>query len=131
MHSELEKEISEEIGLREPPINVLTRPFQEFFKVEASSGIILMVVTAAALLLANSPWAADYFHLLETYLSVTFGQFDVSLSLLHWINDGLMAIFFFLVGLEIKREVLIGELSSPRKAALPIAAAIGGMLIPA
>ena len=131
MHSELEKEISEEIGLREPPINVLTRPFQEFFKVEASSGIILMVVTAAALLLANSPWAADYFHLLETYLSVTFGQFDVSLSLLHWINDGLMAIFFFLVGLEIKREVLIGELSSPRKAALPIAAAIGGMLVPA
>ena len=131
MHSDLEKEISQEIGLHEPRISVLTRPFQEFFKIEASSGIILMVATVIALLLANSPWAADYFHLLETYLSVTFGQFEVSLSLLHWINDGLMAVFFFLVGLEIKREVLIGELSSPRKAALPIAAAIGGMLVPA
>ena len=131
MHSDLETEISQEIGLQEPRINVLTRPFQEFFKIEASSGIILMVATVIALLLANSPWAADYFHLLETYLSVTFGQFEVSLSLLHWINDGLMAVFFFLVGLEIKREVLIGELSSPRKAALPIAAAIGGMLVPA
>ena len=131
MHSELEKELADEIGLQEPPIHQFTRPFQEFFKVEASSGIILMAATAVALLLANSPWAAEYFHLLETYITIAFGQFDVSLSLLHWINDGLMAIFFFLVGLEIKREILIGELSSPRKAALPIAAAIGGMLLPA
>ena len=99
MHSDLEKELADEIGLQEPPIYQFTRPFQEFFKVEASSGIILMAATALALLLANSPWAADYFHLLETYITVAFGQFDVSLSLLHWINGGLMAIFFFLVGL--------------------------------
>ena len=131
MHSDLEKEMTSEIGLKEPPIYQLTRPFQEFFKIESSSGIILMAATVIALLLANSPWAAEYFHLLETYITIAFGQFDVSMSLLHWINDGLMAIFFFLVGLEIKREILIGELSSPRKAALPIAAAIGGMLFPA
>lgn len=131
MHSDFETEISQEIGLKEPRISQFTRPFQEFFKVEASSGILLLAVTAIALLLANSPRAEDYFHILHTEIAVVVGSYDVSMSLLHWINDGLMVVFFFLVGLEIKREILIGELSSPRKAALPIAAAIGGMLVPA
>jgi NhaA family Na+:H+ antiporter len=109
----------------------VVRPFQDFFRIEASSGILLLAFTGIALFLANSPWAESYFHFWETELAIVFGDFHLSMELLHWINDGLMAIFFFLVGLEIKREILIGELSSPRKAILPIFAAIGGMLFPA
>lgn len=84
-----------------------------------------------ALLWANSPWSEAYHHLWEIVLAIEIGDFVLSYSLHHWINEGLMAIFFFVVGLEIKREVLIGELSSPRKSALPIAGALGGMLVPA
>lgn len=109
----------------------LTSPLRAFAGREASGGILLMACTLVALVWANSPWAAGYFRLWHT--NVTFGSGAGSLSedLHFWINDGLMAVFFLLVGLEIKREILVGELASFRKAALPIAAAVGGMLVPA
>jgi len=113
------------------PIDRIFSPFQEFFQQEASSGVLLIVATVIALIWANSPWAASYVHLWETKITISFGTFGISKDLLHWINDGLMAVFFFVVGLEIKREVLVGELSSPRQAILPIIAAIGGMVVPA
>ena len=106
-------------------------PFQSFFKTEAAGGIVLLVAAAVALLWANSPFAASYQALWETYVTVGAGSFEISKPLLLWVNDGLMAIFFFVVGLEIKREVLAGELAEPRKAALAIAAALGGMVVPA
>ncbi|GAB4468388.1 MAG: Na+/H+ antiporter NhaA [Anaerolineae bacterium] len=106
--------------------------FNEFFKLESSSGILLLFFTVVALIWANSPWSASYFELWEhTYLTIGIGGWSLSETLIHWINDGLMAVFFFVVGMEIKREVLVGQLSSPRQAALPIAAAIGGMVLPA
>ena len=113
------------------PIDRLLSPFQEFFQQEASSGILLIVATLIALAWANSPWAETYIHLWEAKLSISIGPFGISKDIIHWINDGLMAVFFFVVGLEIKREVLVGELSSPRQAILPIVAAIGGMALPA
>jgi NhaA family Na+:H+ antiporter len=118
-------------SFREPPIDQILRPFQEFFRIEASSGIILLACTAVALIWANSPWADSYFNLRLAKLTIDIGGFGLSKPLILWINDGLMAIFFFLVGLEIKREILVGELSSPAKASLPFTAAIGGMLVPA
>jgi NhaA family Na+:H+ antiporter len=93
--------------------------------------VVLLACTILALAWANSPWAASYEALLETRITVAAGAAGLSKPLLLWINDGLMAIFFFLIGLEIKREILVGELSSPREAALPIAAALGGMVVPA
>jgi len=99
---------------------------------EALGGILLILATVIALVWANSPLGKYYFELWEkTYLSINLGGFEISKNLHHWINDGLMVMFFFVVGLEIKREVLIGELSSPKKSAMPIAAAIGGMVVPA
>ncbi len=112
-------------------MQTLIRPFQSFFKTEAAGGIVLLVAAALALLWANSPFAASYASLWETYVTVGAGSFEISKPLLLWVNDGLMAIFFFVVGLEIKREVLAGELAEPRKAALAIAAALGGMVVPA
>jgi NhaA family Na+:H+ antiporter len=109
----------------------LTAAFQDFAERGVLSGILLMVATAIALVWANSPWAASYFQFWEVELSIGFASQPITGSLHHWINDGLMAVFFLLVGLEIKRELLVGELSSFRHAALPIAAAIGGMLVPA
>ena len=106
-------------------------PFDRFFSIEASGGILLLIATVIALVWANSPWQENYHHLWETHLSFDIGRFHLSKSFHHWINDGLMAIFFFVVGLEIKREVLVGELSSVKKSSLPIAAALGGMVIPA
>lgn len=106
-------------------------PFRRFSRIEASGGIVLIACTLAALVWANSPLAPSYFALWETPVSLGFGGMVLSKSLLHWINDGLMAVFFFMVGLEIKREVLVGELGSPGQAALPVAAAIGGMAVPA
>ncbi|HEX6315330.1 MAG TPA: Na+/H+ antiporter NhaA [Gemmatimonadaceae bacterium] len=105
--------------------------FQDFLERGTLSGILLIASTVVALLWANSPWADSYLHLWETRISVGPVAAPSTLSLHHWINDGLMAVFFLLVGLEIKRELLVGELASPRQAALPIAAAIGGMVIPA
>lgn len=109
----------------------LLQPIVEFTHAQASSGIVLMACAAIALIWANSPWAESYFHLWETPVGFVFGPYAIEKSLHHWINDGLMAIFFLLVGLEIKREIIVGELSSMRQAALPIAAAIGGMIVPA
>jgi len=113
------------------PIDHILSPFQEFFNQEASSGILLIIATIIALIWANSGWSEAYQSLWHTNVTVSFGGFGISKDLLHWINDGLMAVFFFVVGLEIKREVLVGELASPRQAILPIVAAIGGMAIPA
>jgi Na+:H+ antiporter, NhaA family len=113
------------------PMERLVRPFQEFAKLEASGGILLIGCTVAALIWANSPWASSYFHLWHTNLTFGFAGKLLSEPLHFWINDGLMALFFLLVGLEIKREMLVGELASFRKAALPIAAALGGMIVPA
>jgi NhaA family Na+:H+ antiporter len=106
-------------------------PFEEFFQNEAAGGALLVVCACAALVVANSPWADPYHRLLATRVAVTPGGHELSLTVHQWINDGLMAVFFLLVGLEIKREMLAGELASPRQAALPIAAAIGGMVAPA
>ena len=105
--------------------------FQRFARAEAAGGLVLLACTALALAWANSPWAESYFHLWEVPLTIGTPAFGLTESLHHWINDGLMAVFFFLVGLEIKREMLVGELASLRQAALPIAAAIGGMVVPA
>ncbi|HEX2035187.1 MAG TPA: Na+/H+ antiporter NhaA [Chloroflexota bacterium] len=107
------------------------RPFRKFAHQEASGGVLLLLCTVLALVWANSPWADGYAALWHTPVTVGVGGFELSEDLLHWINDGLMAVFFFVVGLEIKRELLVGELASPRRAALPIAAAVGGMLVPA
>jgi len=104
---------------------------QRVFRHEAASGVVLMLASALALLLANSRFAASYDLLLSTRASVRIGDFGIEKPLLLWINDGLMAIFFLLVGLEIKREVLEGELSDRKRAILPVVAAIGGMAIPA
>jgi NhaA family Na+:H+ antiporter len=113
------------------PIDVLKSPFVRFAKVEAASGILLLAGAIAALLWANSPWERSYHALWNTEVSIGFGRLALSETCHEWINDGFMAVFFFLVGLEIKREVLIGELSSLRQAALPFIAALGGAIFPA
>jgi NhaA family Na+:H+ antiporter len=113
------------------PIQIITSPFVRFAKMEAAGGIVLLASTIAALIWSNSPWAHSYHDLLETKLTVGFGSFVVTENRHHWINDGLMSLFFFLVGLEIKREFLIGELSTLRRAAFPFIAALGGVIAPA
>jgi Na+:H+ antiporter, NhaA family len=116
---------------RERPVEKIVRPFQEFADKSSSGGILLIAAAIVALAWANSPWGDIYTKLWETKLSIGLGDFSIEKDLTHWINDGLMAVFFLVVGLEIKREILVGELSSPRRAALPIAAAIGGAVLPA
>ena len=116
---------------KETPAEIILRPFQEFAKVEACGGIILFIFTVGALYWANSKWAQSYHHLWEEIFTIGVGHFVLSKSLHHWINDGLMTIFFLIAGLEIKREIMVGELASFKKALLPIAAAIGGMVVPA
>ena len=113
------------------PIDRVLAPFEQFTALEASGGILLLAAAALALVWANSPWSASYFALWQTEIRVGAAGFDLAKPLILWINDGLMAVFFFVVGLEIKRELLVGELASPGKAALPIAAAVGGMAVPA
>lgn len=113
------------------PIQVITSPFTRFARTEAAGGIVLMAATFAALVWANSAWQHSYHHLLETDVSIGVGSLAVTANRHHWINDGLMSLFFFLVGMEIKREILVGELSSLRRAAFPILAAVGGMIVPA
>ncbi len=110
---------------------VVVMPVQEFIHQSTSGGVVLMLATILALLLANSPLREGYDALLHTYIGLTAGSFSLKLSLLHWINDGLMALFFLLVGLEIKRELIVGELSDARAAMLPVVAALGGALVPA
>jgi NhaA family Na+:H+ antiporter len=113
------------------PVEKIVRPFQEFADKESSGGLLLIAAAIVALVWVNSPWGNSYAELWGTKLSVGLGNLSLEKDLTHWINDGLMAVFFLLVGLEIKREILVGELSSPRRAALPIAAAIGGAGLPA
>ena len=115
----------------EKGFNQILTPFEEFIKRETTSGLLLMATALIALILANSAWAVHYQHLLHVSVSFSFGGWELDKSLHHWINDGLMTLFFFVVGLELKREILVGELSRPRQAALPIVAAIGGMVVPA
>jgi len=105
--------------------------FEWFVHSEVTGSILLLACTVVALVWANSPWAGTYSDLLHTYIGVSWGGAEFKLSLHHWINDGLMVIFFFVVGLEVKRELVVGELSSLRKATLPVAAAVGGMVVPA
>src|ERR687897_2471217 len=119
------------VAREQPPVERIVRPFQDFAHKQSSGGILLIVATAIALVWANSPWGESYAALWQTKLTVGVGDFSISKDLTHWINDGLMAVFFLVVGLEIKRELLVGELSSVRSAALPIAAALGGAVVPA
>src|SRR5271155_1278145 len=113
------------------PIDALTTPFVRFAKMEAAGGILLLASTIAALVWANSRWEQSYQAIWHAQESIGFGRFFLSESRHEWINDGLMSVFFFLVGLEIKREILIGELSSLRQAAFPFIAALGGTIVPA
>jgi NhaA family Na+:H+ antiporter len=113
------------------PVEQIVRPFQYFADKASSGGILLIAAAIVALVWANSPWGQSYTGFWGTELSVSLGPFSIEEDLTHWINDGLMAVFFLVVGLEIKREILVGELSSPRRAALPLAAAIGGAVLPA
>ena len=114
-----------------PPIDFITSPFTRFARMEAAGGILLLVATAAALFWANSRWEHSYHEIWFTQATITLGSVSLSETRHEWVNDGLMSIFFFLVGLEIKRELLIGELSSFRQAAFPFMAAIGGSIVPA
>jgi len=112
-------------------INYLSKPFIWFFKLEAASGLVLLFAAIIALIISNSALSDLYFSTLNEYLFIGINNFGLKLSVIHWINDALMAIFFFFVTLEIKREFLQGELSNIRQALLPIIAAVGGMLVPA
>ena len=112
-------------------INYLTAPFKWFFKLEAASGLVLLFAAIIALIWSNSFLSEHYFEILNIHFLIGTEKFGLDLSLLHWINDVLMAIFFFVVTLEIKREFLQGELSKPKQALLPIFGAVGGMLVPA
>ena len=112
-------------------IQYISKPFKWFFKLEAASGLVLLFAAIAALIVSNTGLNQFYISTLESYFSIGFGKFTIKLSVIHWINDVLMAIFFFLVSLEIKREFIQGELSNPKQALLPIIGAVGGMLVPA
>ena len=112
-------------------IKKLSKPFTWFFQLEAASGLVLLIAAIVALIISNSDFSDLYFHILEQYLFIGINTFGLKLSVHHWINDALMAIFFFFVTLEIKREFIQGELSNLKKALLPIIAAVGGMVIPA
>ena len=112
-------------------IDYISKPFRWFFKLEAASGLVLLISAILALIISNSSLSYLYFQTLEKYIFFGFNNFGLKLSVLHWINDVLMAIFFFFVTLEIKREFIQGELSNIKQAILPIIAAVGGMLVPA
>jgi len=111
-------------------MNYIKGPFERFFKQEISGSIVLIFATVAALIIANSPWSDQYQAFWMQKFKIGVDGFNINESLIHWINDGLMAIFFFVIGLEIKREILVGELNDIKKATLPIIGAIGGMLVP-
>ena len=109
----------------------LAVPLREFLDTEVAGGLVLLAATAIALVWANSPWQDAYQALWSTEVAFEVGRWSLALDLRHWVNDGLMALFFFVVGLEIKRELVAGELRSPRNAALPVVTAVGGMIAPA
>lgn len=106
-------------------------PLNRFISNSTTSGIVLFSSAALAMILSNSPWSEEFHQIWKHKVSIGYDEYIISKDLHHWINDGLMALFFFVVGLELKREIIAGELSDPKKAALPIAAAIGGMVFPA
>jgi len=112
-------------------INYITAPFKWFFKLEAASGLLLLVAAVIALIFSNSYLSDLYFNILNSHIRIGSENLNLDLSVLHWINDVLMAIFFFVVTLEIKREFIQGELSKPKRALLPIIGAVGGMAVPA
>ena len=112
-------------------IQIVTRPFKWFFKLEAASGLVLLFSAIVALIISNSELSNLYFTTLNKYIFIGINNFGLKLSVIHWINDALMAIFFFFVTLEIKREFIQGELSNVKQALLPIIAAVGGMVVPA
>lgn len=114
-----------------PGVTRVLTPFRDFAQTEASGGILLCIATVIALVWANSPWGGRYVELWQAEVGIQIGRYGLTMSLAHWINEGLMAVFFFVVGLEIKREFLVGELSSLRQAIFPIAAAAGGAILPA
>ena len=115
----------------EKSFNRILTPFEEFIHRQTTSGLLLMGTAVIALFLANGPLATAYEHLIHTIVGLNIGSWKLQMSLHHWVNDALMALFFFVVGLELKREMLVGELAKIRNAALPIGAAIGGMVVPA
>jgi len=115
----------------EKPVDQALTALKQFFKMESSGGLVLMAAAAMALIMANSGWAPIYHQFLDTKLAITIGESGLNKPLWLWINDGLMAIFFFLVGMEIKREIVDGQLSSREQASLPFVAAVGGMAVPA
>jgi NhaA family Na+:H+ antiporter len=120
----------EHIAPWEKAFDSILSPLDQFIHRQTTSGIMLMLCAILALYLANSQWSEVYHHFLETKFTIGFPGFQLSKSLHHWINDGLMAMFFFVVGLELKREIIVGELADPKKAMFPIVAAIGGMVVP-
>ncbi len=115
----------------EKSFDKILTPFEEFIHRQTTSGFLLMCMAVLALVLANGPLASTYEDVVHTLVSLNIGGWALEMTLHHWINDGLMTLFFFVVGLELKRELLVGELAKPRNAVLPIAAAIGGMVVPA
>ena len=135
MHAKPPDHASQENGVIYAPwektfSKVLT-PFEEFIHRQTTSGLLLMITAVIALFLANSPFSAIYLHILHTPLSLKIADWELNMTLHHFVNDGLMAIFFFVIGLELKREMLVGELSNVKQAAMPVVAAIGGMIFPA
>ena len=118
-------------GPWEKTFDKILTPFEEFIHRQTTSGILLMITAVIALFLANGPIATGYEHLIHTMISFNIGDWSLGMTLHHWVNDGLMALFFFIVGLELKREFMVGELTEVRNAILPIGAAIGGMVVPA
>ena len=116
--------------LPDRPIQRLQRPLTAFMHIESASGVVLLICTAIALTAANSPYAEVYEAFWHHEVRIAVGRFELAYPLSHWINDGLMAVFFFVIGLEIKRELVVGELSDPKKVALPVAAALGGVIAP-
>lgn len=121
-----------EPNLKLTPVDkYLVKPVHSFISKSTTGGIVLFIAAVIAIFFANSPWAEAYSHIWYHKIGISFGEYELKMSLHHWINDGLMAIFFFVVGLELKRELTNGELASPKKALLPIIAAIGGMVFPA
>jgi NhaA family Na+:H+ antiporter len=125
--------LQNDVGARLPVglIDRLTKPFARFLRIEAAASSVLLLFTIAALVLTNSPWTHQFLDAWETPMGVRVGSFEFDRSLREWINDALMTLFFFVVALELKRELVLGELRNPRMAALSIAAALGGMLVPA
>jgi NhaA family Na+:H+ antiporter len=117
--------------IRQSRLAPLLQPLHAFLSAESAGGIVLLLCAIAAMAWANSPWGDSYQHFWHAKLSISLGERSHGMTLAHWVNDGLMVVFFLLVGLEIKRELLIGELASVRRAMLPIAAAVGGMVVPA